>query len=722
MYAAERKNWERRQQENPDALEDEYNPQEVMASLTDKIAQEVHSIVSERNGANYLTYGVTAFNGRITPQQSFFNPTTSKAVRFVTRNATPSTAKPGTRIEKNLRQMYAMSLVGAVNPDFEAYSKADKEKGIPKMKADALLPTTREAALVKASPKLEAWGDRLTEALVMSDAEYEAVSEAIAAGKDLQDPAFQGLSQMALDPAQDAELIAAIEAKGEDGLHYMDGLIDFAKYQKAKRKGVPYSSYFNAYIDGKTNGIASNGIQMGSIPTAAATGVFRSSRSQLLDKGDIRDQIAAEATAAIDTGWDGDATEFTSELNTVAKKVYNDRELNKHTTMTFGYGKEVESFKKSIEDTMGLLAEDPANGDFAAALSALEGDHQQSRTDIAGMLLQKYSQSLETALSDEAMQSRALMRGAAALHAATNSLFSIQSYTGMDLNLGGTTAEMQADSQSEYYLYSDNKRVKHGTVYHYDKEDTSAASRTQTAPDGTVTKTPGEATYGGSLPGPVQSLDAATVAMSASGRSWDRLKMNSGGNPYMHSIYDAFKTDANGFDTIVEEVNKNWMEAASKWSYLQETFDATKRTMTDFNKKMAARGPDEKLSANERVYMDWMLQMGPSSTGSMIPKNLLSKMGKFKTYEGKTIWDMVDRMKKEMRVAGYDMDKPPADPTVLQLKTFVSFLVHEMQLGKRMDAMIKRTDSNKKKLIEELKRSGYKTPSGERIALQYYAH
>ena len=44
--------------------------------------------------------------------------------------------------------------------------------------------------------------------------------------------------------------------------------------------------------------------------------------------------------------------------------------------------------------------------------------------------------------------------------------------------------------------------------------------------------------------------------------------MNSGGNPYMHTIYDAFKADANGFDVVVEEVNKNWMEAASKWSYL----------------------------------------------------------------------------------------------------------------------------------------------------------
>ena len=37
--------------------------------------------------------------------------------------------------------------------------------------------------------------------------------------------------------------------------------------------------------------------------------------------------------------------------------------------------------------------------------------------------------------------------------------------------------------------------------------------------------------YGGSVPAPVQSLDAATVALTASGRSWARLDNASNGNP-----------------------------------------------------------------------------------------------------------------------------------------------------------------------------------------------
>ena len=694
-YAAARKDWERRQQENPGSVEEEYNPQAVMDALTDKIAQEVQSIAQERNGANYLTYGVQAFNGRISPQQSFFDPTTSKAVRFVTRNATPSIAKPGSRVDKNLRQMYAMMLV----------------KG-----ADALLPDLRDANLTKASGQLEAWGDRLSAALTMTDAQYEQIMTAIAEGKPLNDPAYGEIQGLALDPEKDADLIQAIESKGEDGPHFIDGLIDYAKYAKAKRNGQPYASYFNAYIDGKTNGIASNGIQMGSLTTAEATGVIRSNRERLLDSGDIRDQLQELSIASIDQGWDGNDAEIISELNHVARKVFSNRDLNKKTTMTFGYGKEISSFGADIEETLGVLAEtDPELRDDLATL-----EKTMARADIAKTLLNKYSASLEQALSDDAIDSRALMRGAAALHAATNSLFSIKSYTGLDLNLGKDIPTDEA-SETRYSIYEDGKRNK-GAVYHYETEATAAAPRQRTDQQGNVSSTPGDFAYGGSLPGPVQSLDAATVAMSSAGRSWDRLKVNSGGNPYIHSIYDAFKTDANGHDVVMEEVNKNWMKAASEWSYLQETFDATKKAMNEFNDKMRTRNPNEVLDKNERLYMDWMLAQSASKSGNMIPKNLMNKMSKFKRYDGDAIWKMVDKFKKNMRSVGYNLDKPPAEPTVKQLKMFVDTLVEEMRLGNRFQSMIAKTNTNKKKLIEQLKSRGYKTPSGERIALQYYAH
>ena len=713
-YVAAEKSANRKMQENP-KLQIDYDKDKVMNSLVDKVAQEVQSIAQERNGANYLTYYTQAFNGRISPQQTFFNPTSSKAVRFVTRNATPSIAKPGTRVEKNLRQMYAMQLIGAVTPSFSQYTAQSKADGIQKLKADALLPDAREAALVQASPRLEKWGDMLAQSISMTDAEYEVIAQAIADGKPLNDPAFQAMKPMVLE---DPELIAAIKDKGEDGPYFIDGLIDFAKYMKAKRKGQPYASYFNAYIDGKTNGIASNGIQMGSRKTALATGVLRDSRVNLLDDGDIRDSVEKEAVDSIKQGWDGDAGEFESDLNVVARAVYSNRNFNKHTTMTFGYGKEIASFGPKIEEVIGELSE--SNPDVAEAMESIP----QPVAKTAEMLLGKYTAALESALSTEAINSRKLMRSAAALHSAANQLFSIKSYTGMDLSLGRDLAvDATKGEESQVAIFdADNKKTRVSS-YTYDREATSSAARSRTDEEGTVTSTPGEYAYGGSLPAPVQSLDAATVALSASGKSWDRLKMNSGGNPYMHSIYDAFKTDANGFDTVVQEVNKNWLDAASKWSYLKETYKSTLEKMDAFAKDINSRNPNEPLRENERVYMDWILAEGMAKSGNKDFVNLRSRMQKLKDYNSqKEVSAMLDKFKREMRSVGYDMTDPPAQPTVAHLKKFVGLFAGELNLRSRMDSMIATTEKNKKDLVQEIKRRGWKAPNGERIALQYYAH
>ena len=678
--------------------EDPYSPEENLASLVDKVAQEVRAVAQERNGANYLSYNVQGFQGRITPQQSFFNPTTSKAVRFVTRNATPSVANPGTRVEKNLRQMYAMMI-------------------LPKsLKADVDLPVIREQKLTANSARLEAWGDRLAAAVNMTDAEYEAVAQAIEAGTPLTDPNFPQVRGLELDPEADAELIKHIESKGEDGPHVIDGLMDFAQYAKAKRAGRPHRSYFNAYMDGKTNGLASNGIQMGHLETAERTGVLRSNRNTLLDEGDIRDELQRLAVESIADGWDGETDGFESELNDVAEAVFAHRDLNKMTTMTFGYGKEIDSFSGKIEETLAFLNESRAEGDsYHNSLAKL--DETMNRGELAKTLMNKYESSLREVMSEEALQARSLMRSAAALHSATNQLFSIKSPVGMDLNLGRdvTTGYDDAD-KSAYRLYGEGGESR-TTVAHYKTEPTAAAARTIDEK-----AIPGEYAYGGSVVAPVQAMDAATVALTANGKSWDRLRQASGGNPYMHTIYDAFKVDANGYDVVLEEVNKNWLNSAMNWSYLEATYDATKEAMTNFQKEMSNRPQGEALSPNEKVYMEWFLEPGESKSGKTYFPNLVKKMQKFKDYPPNEIWNVQKKFVNEMKAVGYDMYNPPEAPTVVQLRQFVKTMSSELDLRKRMDQTINRTNNNKKKLKQEILKRGYKTPSGERIALQYYAH
>ena len=713
-YAAAKRDQERRFRDDPDLDEEVYDPEQVMGDLTDKIAQEVRAIAQERKGANYLTYTTQAFNGRISPNQTFFDPTSSKAVRFVTRNAVPARATPGSRIDKNLRQMYAMMLVGDTHK-----LPALRDENNKFIKADALLPAQRDLALNAAAPQLEKWGDRLAEVLTMTDEQYEQIADAIEQGAPL-DQNFPQVPQLELDPEADAELIQAIQKKGEDGPHFIDGLIDFAKYNKARKKGQPYHSYFNAYIDGKTNGIASNGIQMGHLGTAQATGVVRKNVRQLLDEGDIRDQLKNFAVGSISKGWEGNTDGFESELNDVAENLYSYRDFNKATTMTFGYGKEIQSFKKDIEEYLGLLSElAPEGSSYNTSLGVL--DEKMSRDELAGTLLEKYSEALEDALSDDAIENRGLMRGAAILHSATNKLFSIKSYTGMDINLGRNVHGGRENATStDYRIYGEGKPAQ-VNAFHYETEATSAAVRTLHGDD-----VPGEYAYGGSLPGPVQSLDAATVAMTASGKSWDKLKAKSMGNPYMHTIYDAFKMDAMGYDTVLEEVNKNWLKASMDWSYLDETLKSTTNAMKEWNESLKGKSDRTPLTSNERIYMDWMMKSITTSSGKQIPMNYVNKMSKVMEGEGdekfKAALDSSFKLADKMKAAGYDFNSPPAEPNVGQLKVFVKHLFDNINLRPRLTKAVNDTNKKKAELRREIQRRGYKTQSGETIALQYYAH
>ena len=672
----------------------DYSVEDNLAALVDKIAQEVRAVAQERNGANYLSYNVQGFQGRVTPQQSFFNPTTSKTVRFVTRNATPSIAKPGGRVEKNLRQMYAMMI-------------------LPKaLKADADLPIIRDQKLSENSNKLEAWGDRLLAANTMTDEQYEAISQAIEAGTPLTDPNFPQFPGLELDPEADAELIRHIESKGEDGLAVMDGLMDFAKYAKAKRAGRPHNTYFNAYMDGKTNGLASNGIQMGHVGTAERTGVLRKQRRTLLDEGDIRDNLKDVATASINDGWDGNTDGYESELNDVAAKVFNHRDLNKMTTMTFGYGKEIDSFSEDIGGTLDLLSE--LEGDDSTYHNSLaQIDKHMDRKELAKTILNKYSTALESVMSAEALEARALMRSAAALHSATNQLFKFKSPVGMDLVMGGSVSEgAEGADRSTYRIGTPEERQK-ATVLHYENTVSSAATRGDDV---------GGYAYGGSVVAPVQAMDAATVALSASGKSWNRLRNASGGNPYMHTIYDAFKVDANGYDVVLEEVNKNWLNTGMNWSYLEEAYEATHTAMKEYVQAINKRNPNETLTPIERSYMDAMLSVEKAASGKPYLRTLTSKLRRLNSYPGNEVWNAQDRFVDGMRKVGYNPYNPPANPTVAHLKQFVDILGKELNLRSRMTAAINRTNNNKKKLKQEILKRGYKTPSGERIALQYYAH
>jgi len=376
------------------------------------------------------------------------------------------------------------------------------------------------------------------------------------------------------------------------------------------------------------------------------------------------------------------------------------------------------------------LLEDPESS-YAPSLSIV--DSTMSRRDLAKVLLEKYSVSLEGIMTPASREARSIMRAAAALHASMNEPFIIYGPTGMAINIGGesSTGYDEASMSTFKRRSPQTGEMVKTNVAHYETETTASAVRNRTNSDGSIEGTPGEFAYGGSVVAPIQAVDAATVAMTASGKSWDRMNKASNGNAYLLTIYDAFKVDANGYDVALEEINLNWMDATLEWSYLEQARDSLTKATKRFEEKMKGRNPDDKLTVNERVYMDWMLKVSTAASGNLYMANLWGRMSKLTNTSDKVrteaqLRDDKIRMSKvvvlEMKKVGYDPFNPPNEPTVQQLKTFKGLLRNELNLISRLPKVISSTNQAKKDLKKEILMNGYKTESGRRIPLQYYAH
>ena len=689
---------------------EKYDPVANMAELQRSIAQSAYGIAKERSGVKYLTYFIQAYNGRLTPEQTHFNPTTSKQVRFVTVNPAPVIFKAGTnsRQEQNIIQMYAMMLV---------------------KDADALLPEGRRDAYIRNEARLAAMGNRLKEALAMTDAESEAISQAIENGIAINDPNFPKLNGLGLDPVADAQLIQMIKDKGEDGPAFIDGLIDVANYVDAKNNKSQFKTHFNAYIDGKTNGIASNAMQLGNKELAFRVGVLRSEGSlYAIDNDvDIRADLAQQLSQAlVEDGLPDGLAETVNPsnmalLHDIAYEIFNYKPLNKKTTMTYGYGKEIDNFRGDMVEALILLGgnenltKNHRDGSLQSKLdvlsnTSLKQDGMSIEQSIVDQLFPMYSDKLAHIMTKEGAAARLMMHGASLFHVMMDELFEIKSPIGLALRYGGMESLGASEAQATEYAITSEGERRGVKAYHYESRATSSAVRdTQKGPY------IGGYAFGGSIPGPVQSIDAATVALSLTGQAWDNLNKASNGNPYVHTIYDAFKLDANGYDVALRDINNAWLRASMEWSYLEETRDAMNRSLNNFNKKIRSL-PDTPISIGmDSPYrkIGQLLNQEEGESGMYRKElwKLLKRMGGGRIDAN----DALDKFNRSLEAAGISRNGSPTELSPKQIHKVVKELMAVTQYQSRLDTIINYTNKKKQELMREIK------TRGEEI-YQYYTH
>ena len=725
----------------------EINPAEEFARLKIKASRTLQSIQMEREGENFLTYSLQGYSGRIAPQQTLFNPTSNKDVRFVTTSGAAVQVTKGSKKEKVLRQMYALMLLPSI-----AKGVADAEGQGTARGADMLLPDAREFQLEANTRQLYEWGQRLSTALdnTMSETLYDTIANEVVGDVDYQQStAAKSNISLGLDPSirEDKELIDAIAKRGEDGLAFMDGVIDFYNYKNAMDKGIPFRTFFNAYIDGKTNGLATNGFQHGHLPTGFATGVIRNGKISLLDQDkDLRDYLQEANLQILENDTGGSATsnfnKVLDDFMVVSRVIFSDRELNKQTTMTWGYGAELATFKKSIDDVVdkfvakyqfegqkGQLS--PEGLAFLQSLdkvmgvekviirtgeSSLPSDIREALVDNIHAL---YVKGLQQTLSPDVIKARTLLRGAAIAHTFLDELMVFKTHSGYELNVGGKVSKGLTEGTKSGQYGFDTVDGKGNTItqYNYETAQTPQAKTSQ--------KDAGEVTWGGALPAPIQSIDGSVVAMTVAGDSWKRLSTNSK-KPYVHTIYDAFKMDVDSYETVLAESNKNWMKINEDWNYMQQALESLDNAMGKFKKKLNTNpdAPIPKHTVDYIMHLFSPVREGSNTTNlkykllkldeelNFLKAKTKSQADKLVAIIEKDLYDSLTRSGKELK-----------DVTMREYSVFVSKFASRLNLRNQIRSHIGLMDRNKKILLKKIKEEGLGFNfNGEFIPLQYYAH
>lgn len=764
--------------------EDRYNPQGEMDGLKNKLAQELKALAEVREGAFYLTYAMQGFQGRLTPQQTYINPTTSKIVRYVTTAVLPAFVKRGNRQDLNLRQMYAKALI---------------EGG------DSALPNQKEVLLQQQEGILYARGNRLRQALQMTDAEYEAVSQAMINKIPLDSPDFPKFGGLNLDPVADEDLIAIIRDKGEDGAAFIDASMDFANYIDHFKSNTtkPFESYLNAYMDGKTNGPATQGMQMGDTDLAYQTGVLRKNTTTLLDNGDIRNELMTISTNMLEGNPFSiplENSDLLKAMKVVANKLYNNKDLAKIVIMTYGYGKELGgSFDSTFEELIELMRQVDTReslelrGDktdqtaFLNALDVIESGNLKK--DTRKLIVDQYEEAVKMLMSDLGIESRSLMRAVSGETAIMDVPFilqlpnSMQAFVGKsvsdgyedyspytmqrgqeyDIGIQNKLEELKRTGGTQEQIQDLERRVAReegrtiqsrstNKVYAYKNRATAAAPRTR-GTGKNLQSIPGDWSYGGAPVVPIQAVDASVVTKTLTGKSYQSLRKSSNGYPYVHTIYDAFKVDANGYDVVLREVNTNWMKINNDWNYLEEALKALDKAETEFKEMTKGMKESDTLSPSQSAFMNWMLtsttavdngrmklsnselnnlKKAEGSVEKQVLSNFRNRMIKFNpelesNIDGNyyPIVDLENKMKARMKEVGYDVLNPTSQPTLRQLKMFRSVVRDALDTKARLKRAINTTNYNKEQLRKVMrKESGlmYTDPQGFTFPLQYFTH
>ena len=408
-------------------------------------------------------------------------------------------------------------------------------------------------------------------------------------------------------------------------INLIEEAIEVSRYMDTVERGGSFASSMRPVeVDGISNGIASMTTQLGLRNIMYRIGVLRQDPKKVLAmyngvEGNLRAVLAANMKSTLPQLVD--SMEFMNEFNLtvddlpqiediLALAIAQPDEFLKPPIMTLPYGQAVKSMLSAMMNTVTA----------SAGLTEIASEMDGGVPKLSKMLHMILASNLEETLGPEVTQFAESLKSVTRLGMLSDEPIRFRKATGTWTSVN-TADYVQQDGapvlsqiREKYvkaqgdYVYGDPGKKKPSVLGN--TRLTRNSHQASSLEMGALGKTSsgGYQIQQSILPQVIISNDGSAVANAYSGSSYKRIQQESGTDtPYITTIYDAVIGDLGSFKSIVDALNKTWLDASLDYDIIKELADgandAYKRGATKIN-LLASKDPTGLVSNTpQAAYM-----------------------------------------------------------------------------------------------------------------------
>lgn len=641
-----------------------------------EIAQDLKGLVMASDVKFSFNTAIQTFSGRLDILTTLVNPQASKIQRGAMSNPKIYPIHRGSKALRILRQMYALNFSLKSAPYFAI---EDSKVIRTQIKTSQLQFEERDRNLAVHSNMFEEWGDRIIEVFKLDTSSSDLKAQKLAFHprslkvgeghftKLVRDQVFNKINSPMLDPKNelDAKLIEAIKEKGIEAVAFMKDLADYSKFKKWERSDskTPFFSSVTTHLDGKTNGPGIIAMLLGNTDTLFKVGVLRSQGITTLDNGDLRDEIIHVLLGKLagDPTWEWNYKGYNfnnvnnnhsnddsgipyTDIKNIYSEVAKYRELAKHVIMTVAYGKESDSYKAdvtaAIDNIYSELKSKGEPNEFIDSYERLESSN--NLWQVSDVIHVKYMEGFESLLQDNVLEMKSLLRSVVLSYQLMDlSELSFKSADGSTLSVNLNESVGYENSTNNNYAMarqigttpelSEFKFKKIELAQYENKNTLTARDATDIDYKSGVNKSfAGASLHSSIIAKIVHSVDAAVMNIFLTSKSWQELRLNSNGNPFLLAVYDAIYTDIGTFDTAFRNINKVFGEVIYNYNVFQEVLKSLESEYRTYMKEINRKDPKEHLTDDDkRFFLDMFSFNSGRKDDSTIYDPKLGSLAKF---------------------------------------------------------------------------------------------